>query len=219
MKNKLIVALDVDSFEKAKKLVDKLAPYVTIFKVGSQLFVNSGPGIIKYIKKKRKKVFLDLKFFDIPNTVEKAVAEGARHGVSMLTLHATGGFEMLKKASLALRGRSVRPLLLGVTVLTSMKKTGPGEVVRLARMAKKAGLDGCVCSAKETKQVKKACGRHFIAVNPGVRPRGTRKNDQKRVTTPEEAIKRGADYIVIGRPVTKAKDPVKTVKNLVNRVG
>lgn len=215
MQNKLIVALDVDSFEKAKKLIDKLAPYVNIFKVGSQLFVNTGPDIIKYIRKKRKKVFLDLKFFDIPNTVEKAVREAAKHGVSMLTLHASGGFEMLKKASLALRNKPGKPLLLGVTVLTSTKSGNASQdVTRLALMAKKAGLDGCVCSAKETREVKKVCGRRFIVVNPGVRPPGARKDDQKRVTTPEEAIKKGADFIVIGRPITKAKDPVEAVKKI-----
>lgn len=214
MKNKLIIALDVNSFDKAKKLVDKLSPYVNIFKVGNELFTSCGPEIINYINKKRKKAFLDLKFFDIPNTVEKATLAAARHKIFMLTLHITGGFDMLKKAKNALKGKK-RPLLIGVTVLTSKKgKNTAKEVIKLARIAKKAKLDGVVCSAKETKRVKKACGKKFIVVNPGIRPSWAKVDDQKRVTTPEQAIKDGVDFIVIGRPITKTKNPVSAIKKI-----
>lgn len=215
MKNKLIVALDVGSFEKAKKLVDKLSPYVIMFKVGNELFTGCGPGIIDYINKKRKRVFLDLKFFDIPNTVERAVLEAAKHKVFMLTLHIAGGFDMLMKAKNALKGKKKRPLLVGVTVLTS--KGGPDtakEVIKLARMAKKAGLDGVVSSAKETKRIKKICGKKFMVVNPGIRPSWAKQDDQKRVATPEEAVRNGADFIVVGRPITRAENPVMAAKRI-----
>lgn len=216
MKNKLIIALDVDSFKRAKKLVDKLAPHAGIFKVGSELFTATGPAIIKYINKKRKKVFLDLKFFDIPNTVEKAALAAMRHGVFMLTVHVTGGFDMLKKAVRVLKGKRKKPLLIGVTVLTSKRsKNAAKDVIRLAKAAKKAGLDGIVCSAKETKRVKRACGRRLIVVNPGIRPRWAKKDDQKRVMTPQEAIGNGADFIVIGRPITRAADPATEAAKII----
>ncbi|MGB2705390.1 MAG: orotidine-5'-phosphate decarboxylase [Candidatus Omnitrophota bacterium] len=220
MKAKLIVALDVDSFDKARRLVDKLSPYVNIFKVGSELFTACGPKIINYVNKKRKKVFLDLKFHDIPNTVGKATVAAAKHKVFMLTLHAAGGFDMLKKAANALKGRRKRPLLVGVTVLTSKAdKDVKKEVLKLAKITKKAGLNGIVCSAKETRYVKKACGKEFIAVNPGIRPAWTRKeDDQKRVATPKEAIKNGADFIVIGRPITKAKNPAFATKKILEEL-
>ncbi len=215
MRNKLIIALDVNSFDKAKKLIDKLSPYVNIFKVGSQLFTACGPKIINYINKKGKKVFLDLKFFDIPNTVEKAILAAAKHRVFMVTLHITGGFDMLKKAANALKGKKRRPLLVGVTVLTSKAgKNIAKEVTKLALIAKKARLDGIVCSAKETKRVKKVCGKKFIVVNPGIRPLWAARGDQKRITTPEKAIENGTDFIVVGRPITKAKDPVSAAKKI-----
>ena len=216
---KLIVALDVNSFKKAKKLVDELAPLTGAFKVGSELFTSCGPKIIEYINKKRKKVFLDLKFFDIPNTVEKAVLASARHKIFMLTLHVTGGFNMLKKASLALRERKRRPLLVGVTVLTSKKTANAAkEVVRLSRAAKTAGLDGVVCSPRETKRVKGVCGNRFLVVNPGVRPGWAAKNDQKRTATPAEAVKNGADFIVIGRPITGAADPASAARKIIKEL-
>ncbi|UCD54676.1 MAG: orotidine-5'-phosphate decarboxylase [Candidatus Omnitrophota bacterium] len=208
MRNRLIVALDVNSFDKAKKLVDKLSPYVNIFKVGSRLFTVCGPKIINYINKKRKKTFLDLKFFDIPNTVEGAVRAAAKYGVFMTTLHISGGFDMLKKAAGALKGKKKKPLLVGVTVLTSKAgKDIAKEVIKLALIAKKAKLDGVVCSPKETRQVKRACGNKFIVVNPGIRPLWAMRGDQRRVTTPEKAIENGADFIVVGRPIIKAKYP------------
>jgi len=217
MIDKIIVALDVNSFEKAKELVDKLSPHVNIFKVGSQLFVNSGLEIIKYINKKKKKTFLDLKFYDISNTVEKACIEAARHNIFMLTIHAQGGFEMLERAAGGLRGRKKKPLLLGVTVLTSMDdKNAKQKVLELAKLAQKAGLNGIVCSPQETWLVKKVCGKKFIVVNPGIRPDWAGKDDQKRITTPKQALKNGADFIVIGRPITQAKDPVLAVKRIMS---
>ncbi len=219
MKNKLIVALDVSSFKKAKKLVDRLSPCVNIFKVGSELFTCCGPQILRYITKKRKKIFLDLKFFDIPNTIEKACLAAARHNVFMLTLHASGGREMLKKAADAFGGNKKRPLLIGVTVLTSMKtKNVTKDVIKLVGIAKKAGLDGVVSSPKETKQIKKTYGKKMVIVNPGVRPAWAKKDDQKRITTPKEAIQNGADFIVVGRPITKAKDPQKAAKNILKEM-
>ncbi|MBL7155881.1 MAG: orotidine-5'-phosphate decarboxylase [Candidatus Omnitrophica bacterium] len=218
MNNKLIVALDVDSFDKAKKLINKLSPYVNIFKVGSELFVSAGPGIIEYINKKRKKVFLDLKFFDIPNTVAKATLAAARHNVFMLTLHVSGGSDMLKKAKKALKDKNKMPLLLGVTVLTSKEVKSRREIIKLAHLAKKESLDGIVCSARETTSVKKACGKNFIVVNPGIRPSWAKEDDQKRITTPKEAVENGADFIVIGRPITEAKNPALAAKRILKEL-
>ena len=219
MKNKIIVALDVGTFEKAKKLIDKLSPYADIFKVGSELFVSTGPKIIDYINKKRKKVFLDLKFYDIPNTVAKTLFVAAEKNIFMTTLHASGGYDMLKKASLSVRGAKKKPILLGVTVLTSKKiANAEKEVMKLATLSKRAGLSGIVCSPRETKKVKKLLGKNFIVVNPGIRPLWAAKNDQVRITTPREAIKNGADFIVIGRPITKAKDPIVAIKKIIEEL-
>lgn len=219
MKNKIIVALDVDTFEKAKKLVDRLSSYADIFKVGSELFVSTGPRIIEYINRKRKKVFLDLKFYDIPNTVANALLAATRKNIFMTTLHASGGYDMLKKASLSVRNIKKKPILLGVTVLTSKKLLSQDkEVAKLAALSKKAGLNGIVCSPKETKKIKKLLGKNFIVVNPGIRPLWARKNDQARITTPKEAIENGADFIVIGRPITKAKDPVRAIKKIIEEL-
>jgi len=216
MRNKLIVALDVDSFEKAEELIDKLSPYVNIFKVGSELFTACGAKITDYINRKKKKVFLDLKFHDIPNTVEKAVLAAAKHKVFMLTLHASGGSEMLKRARGAFRGMKKKPLLVAVTVLTSKdEKNAKTKVLDLAKLSKKAGLNGIVCSPRETWLVKKVCGKNFIVVNPGVRPLWAKADDQKRITTPAEAVKNGADFIVVGRPITKATDPALAAEKII----
>ncbi len=219
MTNKLIVALDVDSFAKAKKLIDELSPYVNIFKVGSELFTACGAQIINYINRKKKKVFLDLKFHDIPNTVGKAVLAAAKHKVFMLTLHASGGPKMLKRAKNAFRGMKKKPLLVAVTVLTSEKgKNTKTKVLDLARLSKKAGINGIVCSPRETWLVKKVCGKSFVAVNPGVRPLWAKTDDQKRITTPAEAVKNGADFIVVGRPVTKAKNPALAAEKILEEI-
>ena len=219
MNNRLIVALDVDTLAKAQKLIDCLAPYVNVFKVGSELFTTCGPEIIKYISKKKKKTFLDLKFYDIPNTVEKSVLAASKHGAFMLTLHASGGQEMLKRAKGAFRGMKKKPLLVAVTVLTSSDEQGAKtRVLDLAKLAKKVGLNGIVCSPRETWLVKKVCGANFIVVNPGIRPLWAKTDDQKRITTPAEAVKGGADFIVVGRPITKAKDPVQAAQSIIEEI-
>jgi len=215
VKNKLIIALDVDSFEKAKELVDKLSPHAGIFKVGSELFTTCGPKIVEYINAKQKNVFLDLKFFDIPTTVKKAVLAAAKYKVFMLTLHIIGGSRMLKEAASSVERQKERPLLIGITVLTSKaEEDSAKEVMRLARIAEESALDGIVCSARETRSIKEAFGKKLLVVNPGIRPAWAGKDDQKRVATPEEAVKSGADFIVIGRPITQAKNPVEAVKEI-----
>ena len=222
MKNRLIVALDMAEFEKAKKLVDILYPTVRIFKVGSELFTACGQDIIKIIQRKGGKVFLDLKFHDIPNTVVGSVRAATRLGVFMFTVHTLGGPEMLRSA-VEIRNQTSaklnieKPKILGVTILTSMdneslKNIGMNGDVKeavscLAGLAKRAGLDGIVASAKEITCIKKALGKDFTVVTPGIRPRSVSKGDQKRVVTPGEAIAKGADYIVVGRAITAAKNP------------
>jgi orotidine-5'-phosphate decarboxylase len=223
IKPKLIVALDVDSIEKAKKLVDMLYPEVKIFKIGSQLFTKSGPAVVKMVCKKGAKVFLDLKFHDIPNTVACAVRAVKEYGVFMLNVHGLGGAEMMRAAVKA-RGRNKTPLLLAVTVLTSMDKkemrnigifrAPSAQVEKLALMAKASGMDGVVCSGHEIEIVKKACGRYFIVLTPGVRPASRSLQDQKRVVTPEAAARKGADYIVMGRPIIQANRPLEKAKNI-----
>ena len=217
---RLIVALDVDSFVKAKKLVDLLRPKVKIFKVGLQLFLACGDKIIDYINKKGGKVFLDLKFHDIPNTVGRASAEIVRFGVLMFNVHAQGGKDMMRRARIdadkqAKRLRKKRPLILGVTVLTSQQDTSTTvKVMELAREAREAGLDGVVCSANEAAVIRRGFGSKFIIVTPGIRPKGADVNDQKRTASPAQAKSSGADYIVVGRPVIEADKPLKVVEGI-----
>jgi orotidine-5'-phosphate decarboxylase len=220
---KLIVALDVDSVEKAKKIVDMLYPEVQIFKIGSQLFTKSGPAALKMVHKKGAKVFLDLKFHDIPNTVAYAAQEAKAHQVFMLNVHALGGSEMMR-AVVKARGKSKTPLLLAVTVLTSMDRKELGnigilrsplsQVKKLALLAKECGMDGVVCSGHEIGAVRKACGRGFIVLTPGIRPISKSRQDQKRVVTPQLAAKKGADYIVVGRPIIQARHPLKEAEKI-----
>jgi len=231
--DRLIVALDVDTEEKAVKLVETLKNDVKFFKVGLELFSSCGPAIVKKIKETGCEVFLDLKFHDIPNTAAKASRVAARSGVYIFNVHALGGYDMMKAAAEACADEAKKlkiekPKVLAVTILTSMdekalKKTGvddnmKSEVLRLARLAKEAGLDGVVASPKEAKMIRQALGADFLIVTPGVRPASAEVNDQKRVTTPKEAISSGADFIVVGRPVTEAKDPVKAVKGILQEI-
>lgn len=240
--DKLILALDVDTLEKAKHFVDILYPRVKLFKVGSQLFTAYGPEAVKMVGEKGGKVFLDLKFYDIPQTVygsslsvsaicvkpvsastgiEQRVTESIQPAVFMMTVHIQGGKKMLEEA---VRGASnkarelkiERPRILGVTVLTSDKQdeSTTNTVLERARLAQEAGLDGIVCSVHEAVAVRKACGNDFIIVTPGIRPKGAKADDQKRVATAEEAIAAGADYLVVGRPILEAKDPLKAVDEL-----
>ena len=225
MRDRLIVALDVDNLKKAKALVDKLYPMVKIFKIGNELFTACGPQAIKMIHKKRAKVFLDLKFHDIPNTVARAIKAAKGMGVFMVNLHASGGRDMLE-AAVSMKGKGEGPIILAVTVLTSLdekalkkvgiKKSPLRQAKDLALLAKSCRIDGVVCSAKEIMAIRKACGRNFIIVTPGIRPQGDKKQDQKRTATPEYAFRHGADYIVVGRPITEAKDPVSACKAILD---
>jgi orotidine-5'-phosphate decarboxylase len=205
MKSKLIVALDVDSYERAAALVKDLRDAVEIFKVGSILFTRVGPKIVDFINEQGRKCFLDLKFYDIPNTVAKAVESAAALRVFMLTVHASGGEEMLRAATQSIPGR---PVILGVTVLTSVGGNVQKEVLRLAKQAQQCGLNGVVASPHEIGLIRKAVGDKFLIVTPGIRPSWAETGDQKRVMTPAEAVAAGADYIVVGRPIIGATHPV-----------
>ncbi|MBI4982758.1 MAG: orotidine-5'-phosphate decarboxylase [Candidatus Omnitrophica bacterium] len=217
-KPQIILALDVDNFQAAKNFVDKLYPQIKIFKVGIQLFTSCGREIIEYINNKGGEVFLDLKFFDIPNTVSAAVRQAVRLKVKMLTMHILGDEEMLKEAIKARDDEAKnfkvnKPLLIGVTVLTS-KETTSSDVLTLARIGIECGLDGVVCSAREAGLLRKEINKSFVIVTPGIRPANTVCNDQKRTATVQEAIAAGSDFLVVGRPILKADDPLKAAKEL-----
>ncbi|HKS97141.1 MAG TPA: orotidine-5'-phosphate decarboxylase [Terriglobia bacterium] len=219
---RLIVALDVSSASEARRIVQAVGESAKLFKVGKQLFTAEGPQVVRDLMASGRKVFLDLKFHDIPNTVGKATQEAARLGVVMLTVHASGGSRMLKAAVEAAAGG---PLVLAVTVLTSftdadLQEIGVGgraidQVLRLAQLARTAGCGGVVASAQETRQVRQALGAGFAIVNPGVRPKGADAGDQARVVTPSEAIAAGATHIVVGRPITAAPDPAAAAAAIV----
>jgi len=229
MNDRIIVALDVSTLKEEERLLEALAPHAQIFKIGMELFYSCGAKAIELVRKHDKDIFLDLKFHDIPNTVYAASRAAVRFGVFMFNVHASGGADMMKKALEGAEEESerlgiARPKILGVTVLTSidrdaLKKTGvdkhPEEqVLSLAGLVKAAGLDGVVASPEEIDTVRKGMGKDFLIVTPGVRPKGSETGDQKRVAAPKEAFQRGADYIVIGRPVTKAKDPAEAFEGL-----
>jgi orotidine-5'-phosphate decarboxylase len=215
-KPELVLALDVDGLQKAGDFLDKLYPRIKIFKVGSQLFTACGPEIIRLIRNKGAEVFLDLKYFDIPQVVAAAVRQATRQQVKMLTLHILGDEEMLKSALKAGQEEAAilkveRPLLFGVTVLTS-KETTASDVLTLARIGIESGLDGVVCSAKEAVMLRKEIKRDFLIITPGIRAKGTALADQKRVVTAEEAIQAGSDFLVVGRPILQAEEPLEAVK-------
>jgi orotidine-5'-phosphate decarboxylase len=219
---KVIVALDFADAAAALALVDRLDPHACALKVGNELFVSAGPGPVAEFVARRFRVFLDLKFYDIPNTVAQACAAATRLGVWMVNVHAAGGRAMLLAAreavdrSAAARA-AVPPLLLAVTALTSLGAKDVAEIgyaeepealaLRLARLAAACGLDGVVCSAVEAPALRRALGARFTLVTPGIRPAGAAVGDQARFITPEAAIANGADYLVIGRPITRAVDP------------
>jgi len=221
VEDKIIIALDVGTKAEALALAIEL-PDARIFKVGMELFTAEGPALLEEIAGLGKRAFLDLKYHDIPNTAAGAVRSAVRHGVYMLTLHASGGREMLSRAVEAARSEAAgsgrqNPILLGVTVLTSLKDEQLREigwaapvadqVVRLAALARESGVDGVVCSPQEIEVIKLKLGRDFLVVTPGIRPAWAAAQDQKRIMTPAEAVFRGADYMVIGRPVTAAPSP------------
>jgi len=224
MRDRVFVALDVDSLEDAGRLLDQLGDVVTGVKIGTQLFTSAGPAAVELAHKRGHRVFLDLKFHDIPNTVAGAVRSAARLGVFMLNVHAAGGLQMMRAASesatQAAREFGVRrPICLGVTVLTSLDRRAlerelgvpasiDAQVLRLAEAAREAGLDGCVASPQEIRRLRLALGQRFAIVTPGIRAAATTEaDDQKRVATPRAALEAGADYLVIGRPITGAADP------------
>jgi len=231
--DRLIVALDVDSEERAVALSEKLKNDVKIFKIGVELFSSCGPKIVERIKETGCDVFLDLKFHDIPTTVAKAILSVTKLEPFILNVHALGGYEMMKAAAEAAADEANRlavakPKVLAVTILTSLdgkavKEIGlcasPKEaVLKLAKLAKKAGLDGIVASPSEIKAIRKELGDDFLIVTPGVRPHWAGADDQKRIATPLAAIKDGADYIVVGRPITKSKNPVEAVKEILKEI-
>jgi orotidine-5'-phosphate decarboxylase len=225
--SKVVVALDFDQLKKAYNFIDKLDPSLCKLKVGKEMFTHFGPVFVKYLVNKEFKVFLDLKFHDIPNTVAKACIAAADLGVWMLNVHASGGPVMLAQAYKSLDSFGIdRPLLIAVTVLTSMDQAqlsaigincSPAEqVLNLAKLTKDSGLDGVVCSAQEAKMLKQQLGQDFVLVTPGIRPEGSNKGDQIRVMTPKQAITAGSDYLVIGRPVTQSEDPITTLIEINN---
>jgi len=231
--NKIIIALDVPGKDEAIALVSRLKSART-FKVGLELFTAEGPALFRKLRALRKDIFLDLKLHDIPNTVAGAVRSAFRHGVQMMTIHASGGREMMARAAETARQTSEelkrpKPVLLGVTVLTSLK--GPdlaevgaaadvaGQVLRLAGLAKTAGLDGVVCSPQEVEVLRREFGKELVIVTPGIRPVWAAAQDQKRIMTPAEAVAKGADYLVIGRPITGAPSPEEAFLRVVDELG
>lgn len=230
-KERLIFALDVSSLKEVKRWVSLLKDHIEIFKVGKELFTACGPKVVDIIHNAGGEVFLDLKFHDIPNTVAKAGMVAASLGVKMFNVHTLGGLEMMEAVNEAVdktckRGR--QPIILGVTILTSMDEgaikqvgiQGPigKRVLQLAELAKKAGLDGVVASPLEVKDIKKKLGKDFITVTPGIRLSDSKPDDQSRTMTPREAISAGADYIVVGRPIREAKNPVKAVRKILEEI-
>jgi orotidine-5'-phosphate decarboxylase len=236
-RSSLIVALDFDSISTAVKFAKQVADLVGLFKIGSQLFTSAGPEAVRQISQLGAGIFLDLKFHDIPNTVAGAVlASAGMPGVQLVNVHALGGTAMMRAAAQAVSAGvpmgADRTRLLAVTVLTSMEHKAIREVgiggppstraVKLAKLAQKAGVDGVLASVQEAKAIRKACGREFLIVTPGVRPKdkniGTKKDDQARTATPREAIKAGADFIVVGRPILAAADPRAATQEIVEEI-
>ena len=231
--NKLIVSLDVSNIGEAEKIVNTLSDVADIFKVGIYPFMACGPQIIKMLQKKGKKVFLDLKYHDIPSIVSRAVKYAVKMEIWALTIHASGGFSMLRETQKALKVEATasnlkKPLLFGVTVLTSLKEKDLGQiginrkvekqVKRLALMSRDAGLDGVISSSRGIGLIRKYCGKKFLIVTPGIRPKGAQVNDQKRTLTPFQAIKEGADYLVIGRPIIQAENPLAVVSQILKEI-
>ena len=225
MTSKIIVALDYEKEADALALVDQIDPSLCRLKVGKEMFTTLGMNFVKQLHQRNFDVFLDLKYHDIPNTVARAVRSAADLGVWMVDLHASGGLRMMEEAKRILEpyGKDA-PLLIAVTVLTSMEdldllqigiNASPMEqVLRLAHLTQRAGLDGVVCSPQEVEILRNACGEDFKLVTPGIRPIGADFGDQRRVMTPTAAIRAGSDYLVIGRPITKADNPVEVLRSI-----
>ncbi|MCP2605327.1 orotidine-5'-phosphate decarboxylase [Candidatus Aminicenantes bacterium AH-873-B07] len=229
---RIIIALDVDEKEKAFHLVNLLS-HTRIFKIGYRLFIKYGVSILKDIQKLNKRIFLDLKLHDIPNTVAEGIREAIYHNVFMLTVHSLGGKEMIEKVVEVAREEAdklsiPKPKILAVTILTSLKEKDlqdigiqnkiEDEVLKLAHLAIEAGIDGIVCSPKEIELLRRNLGEKPLIVTPGIRPIWSQKNDQKRIMTPREAIQKGADYLVIGRPIISASNPEEAFLKIINEI-
>ncbi len=226
---RIIVALDFPSAAAALELVAALDPALCRLKVGKEMFTRLGPPFVERLVKKGFDVFLDLKFHDIPNTVAAACAAAAELGVWMINLHASGGRHMMEAARERLEGLPRRPLLIAVTILTSLEQkdiaevgfsgTAADNVARLAQLAERSGMDGIVCSPLEAADVRALVDPGFLLVTPGVRPREAASNDQRRIMTPSDALNNGADYLVVGRPITAAPDPLQRLQDILTEIG
>ena len=227
-RERLIIALDAPDAAQARALVRQLGDAVLFYKVGKELFTAAGPDVVRELVAAGKRVFLDLKFHDIPSTVAGAVRSAASLGVSMLTVHAAGGLPMLRAASQAAAESAAKPAVLAVTVLTSLadaelQQIGlndgvEAQVLRLAALALQGGCGGIVASAQEAARLRQSLGRDFLLVTPGIRPAGADAGDQARVVTPEAAIASGADYLVVGRPVTQACNPQEAARAIIEQI-
>ena len=225
---RIIIALDFPSPRQALTLIERLDPMLCRLKVGKELFVAAGPSFIKQLTRRGFDIFLDLKFHDIPNTVAAACQAAAELGVWMLSVHALGGRRMLEAAAMVLKKYAHRPLLTAITVLTSLEQavlkeigiTAPPEqqVLHLTRLAKSAGLDGVVCSAREVALLRNQVGENFQLVTPGIRLTHSTSDDQRRIMTPREAIAAGSDYLVIGRPISRAADPMVVLQAIIKQI-
>ena len=233
VKDRLIVALDLHTMEDLRQMTQTLGDTVTYYKVGMELFYSVGQDAVKFLKDSGKNVFLDLKIHDISNTAAGAVTSLANLGADMMNVHAGGGFTMMRRAAEALREASAKngtpcPKLIAVTVLTGIDQneweemglTGniKGQILRLAKLAQKAGLDGVVSSPQEAEIIRENCGGNFLIVTPGIRPEGADKGDQSRIATPAAAMKNGASHIVVGRPILKAADPKKAAQDILRQM-
>lgn len=231
---RLIVALDFNNLDDAKNLVNELGDEVVFYKVGMELFYSEGAKVVEWLKSQNKKVFLDLKLFDIPNTVAGGLCSLMKLGADILNVHASGGFEMLETAALSLRAEADRlnipcPKLIAVTVLTSIDKQdwdGMGydkidmarQALHFAKLAQFAGLDGIVSSPQEAAAIRNECGKDFLIITPGIRPIGSDIDDQTRISLPKYAIENGSNYLVVGRPIRSAENPLQAAKNILKEI-
>jgi len=227
-RDRLIVALDVPGATQARRIVQTLGGTATTYKIGKQLFTAEGPQVVRDLVSSGRKVFLDLKFHDIPNTVAAAVKAAAQLGVGMMTVHASGGSKMLKAAVEAAAQSPAAPVILAVTVLTSLSDSDLQElgiagnvqtqVLRLGALARAAGCGGLVASAQEAQELRRELGEDFAIVTPGIRPAGSAAGDQARVVTPKDAIAAGATHLVVGRPILDAPDPARAAEQIVQEI-
>ena len=226
MDNKIIIPLDLE-YSAAINMAKNFDANLCRLKIGSQLFTSSGPQIIKELNSLGFDIFLDLKFHDIPNTVYEAVKSAADLGIWMVNVHASGGRAMLEASKKALEGFDQPPLLIAVTVLTSLSEDSLNEVgikdlseqvLRLAELTNECDLNGVVCASTDVKAIKNRFGKDFITVTPGIRPNDSKVNDQNRISTPSEAIKNGSDYLVIGRPITESENPTKALEKIIKEI-